>query len=184
MALCFTGHSSGNSTTIVAGVLGGLVAALMLTLLLVVIKCLRMKRRQGGSMAHSDDRTEAVIFRTSSKDSYSSSIPTFTNNAYSHSVTNVETAPACYISPYSTVESAQEHVYDTVDDSIVRSAQEHVYAIADGFTVQSSMHTVCTTQSPLYARVDGSTVPNSMCAGDDDSDGEYVINQSVYDDVQ
>ena len=97
------------------------------------------------------------------------------------------------------MESAQEHVYDTVDDSTVRSAQDHVYAIADGFTVQraqehvyarddstvqSSMHTVCTTQSPLYARVDGSTVPNSMCAGDDDSDGEYVINQFVYDDVQ
>ena len=133
--------------------------------------------------------------------SHSYSIPTFTNNAYSHSVINVETASACYISPYSTVESAQEHVYDTVDDSTMRSAQEHVYAIADGFTVQraqehvyarddstvqSSMHILVAPHRahcmqelmvPLY-------IPNSMCAGDDDSDGEYVINQSVYDDVQ
>lgn len=83
----------------------------------------------------------------------------------------------------STVQSAQEHVYAIAD---VRRAQEHMYARDDNSAVQSLVYTTAddfTTQSLLYARsrVDGSTMQNPMCAGDDASDDDYVINQLVYD---
>ena len=59
----------------------------------------------------------------------------------------------------------------------MQRSQEPMYARVDDSTMQSS-------QDPVYARVDDSTTQSPACAGDDDSDGGYVINQLVYDEVK